>query len=200
MFSRDHYEAVSNAYLGGIARAPSALRPASVASVFVSRLDSKVDRALEKIGSPEALALRGKVAVANAKLIYHRFREVFDGPEFSPLRERGARLQRVLWGSTSTKNSDYSDILYVQELIGPDTVNTVPMETLHKFVDHGEARRTVDENLEEAQAHLNELAALDIDLHQVTQELQDEGVKAFADDFEDLLDNVDGKRKAFVQA
>jgi len=200
MFSLDHYEAVSSAFLGGIAQAPSALRVASVASVFVSRLDTKVDKALEKIGSPEALALRGKVAVANAKLIYRRFRQVFDGPEFEALREKGARMQRVLWGSTSTKNPDYSDIMYVQELIGPDSVNTVPMKTLDAFLDHGEARRTVDEDLEEAQAHLNQLAALDIDLHQATQELQEEGVKAFADDFDDLLSNIDEKRKTFAHA
>jgi transaldolase len=199
MFSLAHYEAVAQAYLRGIARAPDALRPASVASFFVSRVDTKIDQALEEIGTPEALALRGKTAVANSKLVYRRFGDLFHGGEFASLREHGARCQRVLWGSTSTKNPDYSDILYVEELIGPDTVNTMPPATIDAFRDHGEARSTVDERIEEAEAHLAALANLGIDLGEATEELQNEGVKAFADSFDHLFQTIEKKRQAFVR-
>ena len=126
MFSLAHYNAVASAFLRGIERAPDPSRIASVASVFVSRLDTAVDHALDKIGTPEALALRGKIAIANAKLIYARFRELFYGARFAGLRMRRVNVQRVLWASTGTKNPAYSDVRYVEELIGPDTINTVP--------------------------------------------------------------------------
>ncbi len=198
MFSMEHYEAVAKAYLQGISRAPSALRPASVASFFVSRVDTKADKALERIGTPEALALRGRIAVANSKLVYRRFREIFDGDDFADLRAKGARVQRVLWGSTSTKNPEYSDVLYVEPLIGPDTVNTMPPALIDAFRDHGKARIAVGDDLGEEEARLGQLKELGIDLDQITEELQEEGVKAFADSFEHLLQTIEEKRKALA--
>jgi len=200
MFSLAHYEAVAQAYLRGLARAPDALRPASVASFFVSRVDTKVDRALDEIGTSEARALRGKIAVANSKLVYRRFTEIFYGEECAALRAHGARCQRVLWGSTSTKNPDYSDILYVQELIGPDTVNTMPPATVDAFRDHGQACSTVNEGIEEAEARLATLSELGIDLEGVAEQLQLEGVKAFGDSFDHLLHSLDEKRRALASS
>jgi transaldolase len=198
MFSMDHYEAVANAYLHGIARAPQPTAVASVASFFVSRVDTKVDKRLDEIGAPDALALRGKAAVANSRLVYRRFREIFDGPEFATLRAAGARVQRVLWGSTSTKNPDYPDLLYVDTLIGPDTVNTMPPATLDAFRDHGTPHPSVDRDLDEAETVLASLRQVGIDLREVTEELQREGVKAFADSFDHLLSTIDEKRKALA--
>ncbi len=198
MFSMDHYEAVANAYLQGISRAPAALRLASVASFFVSRVDTKADKALEQIGTAEALALRGKIAVANSKLVYRRFREIFDGKQFAELRSKGARVQRVLWGSTSTKNPDYSDVLYVEPLIGPDTVNTMPPATIDAFRDHGKPSVAVQDDIGEEEARVAQLKALGVDLDQITEELQEEGVRAFADSFEHLLQTIDDKRKALA--
>jgi transaldolase len=125
MFSLSHYVAVARAYLRGVERSPQPHRVASVASFFVSRVDTAVDRALEALGAPEALALRGKIAIANTKLVYQRFREIFHGEAFAALQKRGARVQRPLWASTSAKNPAYSDVMYVEELIGPETVNTM---------------------------------------------------------------------------
>lgn len=207
MFSVAHYDAVADAYLEGLARLddPRALRrAASVASFFVSRVDSKVDPRLEEIGSDEALALRGTVAVANAKRAYRRFTEVFgadgEGGRFTDLRRRGARVQRVLYGSTSTKNPEYSDVLYVEELIGPGTVNTLPPKTLDAFRDHGEPRESLTEGWDEADARIEALGRLGIDLDQVTEELQREGVDAFARSFDQLLESVEAKRRTLVAA
>lgn len=195
MFSIKHYEAVSQAYISGLTRNPEPRRVASVASFFVSRLDTYVDKELEKIGTKEALALRGKAAIANSKLVYRRFREVFFGEEFAAERRRGARVQRVLWGSTSTKNPAYSDVMYVEGLMGPETVNTLPMETIEAFLDHGKALQTVDKNVEEAEQALAGLSKLGIDLEAITEQLQKDGVKAFADSFEQLLGALEEKRK-----
>ncbi len=140
MFSVAHYEAVARAYMGGLARSADPRKAASVASFFVSRVDTAVDKALAAIGTPEALALQGKIAIANSKKTYQRFREIFYGKDFAALRERGARVQRPLWASTSTKNPAYRDVLYVEELIGKDTVNTMPLPTLQAFRDHGRVR------------------------------------------------------------
>ena len=140
MFSLRHYEAVATAYMRGLQRCREPGKVASVASFFVSRVDTAVDKALDAIGSPQALTLRGKIAIANAKVVYRRFQEIFTGDEFASLRRRGARVQRPLWASTSTKNRAYSDVLYVEELIGPDTVNTLPPDTLAAFRDHGHVR------------------------------------------------------------
>jgi len=195
MFSLKHYEAVSHAYIQGLARNVNPRRMASVASFFVSRVDTYVDRELEEIGTEEALALRGKAAVANSKLVYRRFREVFYGEEFAAQRERGAHVQRVLWGSTSTKNPAYSDLLYVEELIGPDTVNTIPLETLDAFRDHGKIRPTLQEGIEEAEQVLADLEKLGVNLDDITERLQKDGVKAFADSFDQLLRALEEKRQ-----
>jgi transaldolase len=198
MFSLKHYEAVSHAYIRGIAQNPNPSSVASVASFFVSRLDTYVDRELEKMGTGEALALRGKAAIANSKLVYRRFREVFFGGEFAAEHKRGAHIQRALWGSTSTKNPAYSDVKYVEGLIGPDTVNTVPLETLEAFRDHGQVRRTVDKGVKEAEKLLGRLKKVGIDLDAITEQLQKDGVKAFADSFDQLLGALEEKRKAWV--
>jgi len=198
MFSLKHYEAVSHAYIRGMAQNPKPSRVSSVASFFVSRIDTYVDRELEKIGTKEALALRGKAAIANSKLVYRRFREVFFGEKFAAERKRGAHVQRVLWGSTSTKNPAYSDVMYVEGLMGPDTVNTVPLETLDAFCNHGKVRRTVDQGVEEAEQLLVKLSKLGVDLDAITEQLQKDGVKAFADSFDQLLGALEEKRKVWA--
>jgi transaldolase len=195
MFSQAHYEAVSGAYIRGVSRNPSPQRVASVASFFVSRVDTYTDRELEKIGTEEARALRGRTAIANSKLVYRRSREVFLGEEFDNERKRGARLQRVLWGSTSTKNPAYSDVMYVEGLIGADTVNTLPLETINAFRDHGRVRRTLDEELEEAEEVLAGLRKVGVNLGSITEQLQRDGVKAFIDSFDQLLTALAKKRK-----
>ena len=164
----------------------------------MSRIDTYVDRELERIGTEEALALRGKVAIANSKLAYRRFREVFLGQEFAVERKRGARIQRVLWGSTSTKNPAYSDVMYVEGLIGPHTVNTIPLETVDAFCDHGRVRQTVDEAVEEAEQLLADLKKVGVDLAAITEQLQQDGVKAFADSFDQLLGTLEEKRKVLA--
>ena len=138
MFSMAHYEAVAQAYIKGLQRCADPAKVASVASFFVSRVDTMVDRELERLGTPEAKSLLGKIAIANSKVVYQRFREIFHGEGFVALRQRGA--QRPLWASTGTKNPNYSDVLYVENLIGPETVNTLPVETLNAFKDHGQGR------------------------------------------------------------
>src|SRR5688500_5453110 len=137
MFSMAHYEAVAQAYIKGLQRCADPAKVASVASFFVSRVDTMVDGELERLGTPEAKSLLGKIAIGNSKVVYQRFREIFHGEGFVALRQRGARVQRPLWASTGTKNPNYSDVLYVENLIGPETVNTLPVETLHAFKDHG---------------------------------------------------------------
>ena len=143
MFSLEHYEAVAQAYLRGIDGTRIRIGSSSVASVFVSRLDLVADRLLDTIGSPDALALRGRIAIANARRVYRRFREMFDGEPFAALKRRGARMQRPLWASTGTKNPSYSDVLYIEALIGPDTITTVPPATMDAFRDHGRVRITL---------------------------------------------------------
>jgi len=200
MFSLDHYERVAQAYIRGLHRRRDLAGAASVASFFVSRVDSVVDKALEKIGTPEALALRGRAAIANSRLVYRRFREIFDGEPFAALREKGARPQRPLWASTSTKNPDYRDVVYVEELVAPRTVNTVPPATLDAFRDHGEVRgETAAEAPEAARQLLDELARLGIDLDAITERLQREGVASFAKSYDDLIAALRAKsRQLFV--
>lgn len=196
IFSLHHYEAVALAWIRGLQRCPSPEKVASVASFFVSRVDTQVDKALTAIGSPEALALRGKIAIANAKAMYQRFREIFQGHEFSALQQRGARVQKPLWASTGTKNPDYSDVLYVEELIGPDTVNTIPPETLAAFRDHGRVRgATVLDNGPEAQNQLTALANLGVDLNLIADRLQVDGVASFASAYDRVLAAIVTKRR-----
>ena len=196
MFSLAHYEAVAQAYLRGVGRAAEPGRVASVASFFVSRVDSKVDPLLAADGSEAALALAGKIGIANSKLAYARYREIFEGDAFAPLAARGARPQRVLWASTSTKNPTYRDVLYVEELIGPNTVNTVPPETLEAFRDHGESRPSLTEDVAAARGAVAALADLGLDLAALTEELQREGVEKFVQPFDALLATLAAKRDA----
>jgi transaldolase/glucose-6-phosphate isomerase len=210
IFSRERYEAVARAYLAGMKRRVQRGQPVesirSVASVFVSRIDTAVDRLLEtriqSAGTEEERrtlkALLGKAAIANAKMIYQKFKEIFQGPDFLELQNQGVSLQRVLWGSTGTKNPNYPDLLYVEELIGPHTINTVPPATLNAFLDHGKVRPSLEENLEEARATLQKLAALGIDLQQITQQLEEEGVKSFSDSFEKLTARLAEKRQKML--
>lgn len=200
MFSLAHCEAVAHAYIRGIERCPDPHRVASVASLFVSRVDTVVDRALEAIGTDEALALRGKIAVANIKVVYRRFCEIFYGEPFTALWRRGTRVQRPLWGSTSTKNPAYSDLLYVEELVGVDTVNTLPPATLDALLDHGRVRgATVQEGIGEAEAALDRLKALGIDLGTITEQLQADGVAAFAASYDQLLEALARKAGDYPQ-
>src|SRR5689334_9723194 len=191
MFSLAHYEAVAAAYLRGLRRNQNPSKVASVASFFVSRVDTMVDAALEKIGTPEALALRGKIAIANSKRVYRRFKEIFLGTPFSEFKNRGARLQRPLWASTSTKNPAYRDVIYVEELIGPHTVNTLPPATIDAFRDHGKLRNSLTEDISGAQKTMDDLAKAGISMKEVTDKLTEDGVKLFADAFEKLLAAVE---------
>ena len=197
LFSVESHERVMEAFVRALERRLAEGKPlghvASVASFFVSRVDSAVDAALERIGTEEALALRGRAAVANATLAYERFQQVFSGPRWEPLAAAGAQVQRPLWASTSTKNPEYRDVIYVEELIGPHTVNTMPLATVEAFADHGVARRTVDTEVEDARAELAALARVGIDMDAVTAELQRDGVEKFAASFRDLLRGVDEK-------
>ena len=201
MFSLRHYEDVARAYIRGLggkeesSSGKNIVWPVSVASFFVSRVDSVVDPLLEKNGSPAALALRGKIAIANAKLAYERFHEIFHGEPFAAFRNAGAHVQRPLWGSTGTKNPAYSDVMYLEQLIGPDTVNTVPPKTLDAFRDHGRARETLTENVAQAKADIAQLPDFGIDLEAITAKLQDDGVAAFAESYDKLLAALNAKRK-----
>jgi len=201
MFSMRHYEAVARAYIQGLERCGNPAGVASVASFFVSRVDTAVDKVLEESGNPEAKALAGKIAIANSKVVYRRFLEIFHGEGFAALRQRGARVQRPLWASTSTKNPAYSDTLYVENLIGSETVNTMPPETINAFRDHGRVPGpTVKENPEEAESALAKLASFGIDFNAITEKLQKDGVAAFRASFEQLMGGLEKKRHAMIGA
>ena len=204
IFSLQRYREVVEAYLRGLERLVASggdpTRVRSVASFFVSRVDTEADKRLEAIGDDEALALRGKLAVANAKLAYEHYRQAFSGSRWEFLAGKGAYAQRCLWASTSTKNPAYRDVLYVEELIGPETVNTMPLETIEAFLDHGVVERTLDRNVDAARRELRELGAEGVDLDRVTDELIEEGVAAFAKSFDDLIATIDGQRKALATA
>lgn len=194
MFSIADYEAVAQAYVRGTKRATDPRHIASVASFFVSRVDNDTDAALDKIGSVEALALRGKAAVANAKLAYDRYRQIFEGPDFVRELERGAQTQRVLWASTSTKNPAYSDVLYVEPLIGPKTVNTMPPATIDAFLDHGVIDGSaLGTDVAGARDAIAALGDVGVDFDEITRNLQEAGVRSFADAFADLLATVADK-------
>ncbi len=164
-----------------------------MASFFVSRVDTEVDRRLEAIGTPEALALRGKAALAQAKLAYQAFEATFSGPRWDALAARGARVQRPLWASTSTKNPAYPDTLYVDNLIGPHSVNTLPDATIEAFEDHGTLARTVDEGVDEAAADWAALSGVGVDVADVGDTLEREGVNSFEKSFSELIDALDAK-------
>ena len=194
IFGLDRYEEIMEAYLSGLEAYEGDLsRVHSVASFFVSRVDTEVDRRLDAIGTPEARALRGKTAVAQAQLAYGRFLDRFRGPRWEALAARGARVQRPLWASTSTKNPDYPDTLYVDTLIGPDTVNTMPEATLDAVEDHGTLARTVDADLDGAAATLAAVEAVGVDLDDVSRVLEEQGVATFAKSFDELLSSLGSK-------
>lgn len=204
IFSQERYERVMDAYLTGLERRIAADLPvdriASVASFFVSRMDTKVDKRLEEIvveggdRADKAKSLLGKSAIANTKLAYQRFLKVFGSERFEEIKRQGGHVQRPLWASTSTKNPAYSDVRYVDSLIGPHTVNTVPPKTLVAFNDHGTVAPTVETGIEEAAQVLNDLEGLGISVRTVTKELEDEGVASFSDAFEDLLATIEERR------
>jgi transaldolase len=194
IFSLPRYAEVIEAYIAGLEAYHGDLsKVASVASFFVSRVDTEVDRRLESIGTNEALAIRGRAAVAQAKAAYQIFLQRFSGPRWQALADRGARVQRPLWASTSTKNAAYPDLLYVDGLIGPDTVNTLPDATIDAFLDHGTVARTIDQGVDEAKATLDKLEAFGIDLADVARTLEDEGVAAFSKSFDELIQALNDK-------
>lgn len=194
IFSLDRYAEVMEAYLAGLEQAEGDLsRISSVASFFISRVDTEVDRRLDEIGTPAALALRGKGAIAQAQVAYQRFLATFAGPRWEALEARGARVQRPLWASTSTKNPAYPDTAYVDHLVGPHTVNTMPEETIEAFLDHGTVARAIDADPAGAEATLAALAEVGVDLDDVGQVLEEQGVAAFAKSFDELIGALDAK-------
>jgi len=198
LFSIERYGEVIEAYLSGLEAAEGDLSDiSSVASFFISRVDTEVDRRLDEVGTDAATALKGKAAVANGKIAYQLFLERFSGPRWEALEARGARKQRPLWASTSTKNKAYPDTLYVDELIGPDTVNTIPDATLDAFDDHGTVARTIDADVDEARAAIAGLADVGVDLDDVTRVLEDEGVAAFSKSFDELIGVLQAKADGF---
>jgi transaldolase len=202
IFSLERYAEVTDAYIRGVERLveaggdPSTVT--SVASFFVSRVDTEADKRLDAIGGHDHL--KGRLAIANAKLAYQRYKEIFAGPRWERLEAQRASPQRCLWASTSTKNPEYRDVMYVEELIGPQTVNTMPRETTEAFQDHGIVRPTLEEGVDEARQLLVELAQAGVDYDDVTRVLEEEGVQKFADAFEELLDGIAAKRGQLVSA
>ena len=196
IFSLERYLEVIDAYLLGLEGCEGDLsRVSSVASFFISRTDTEVDRRLCELGTSDSLKLRGLAAVAEARVAYQYFGDAFSGSRWRALEARGARRQRPLWASTSTKNPDYSDTLYVDALIGPDTVNTLPDATLDAFMDHGTVARTVDEGVAEAYSVLERLGTVGVDLDDVARVLEEEGVSAFAKSFDELLASLAEKAR-----
>jgi transaldolase len=197
IFSLERYCEVMGAYIAGLEAAARAghdlARIASVASFFISRVDTEVDHRLDAIGTPAALALRGKAAVAQGKLAYKLFRETFSGARWDALAVKGARVQRPLWASTSTKNPAFPDTLYVDELIGPDTVNTLPDQTITAFADHGTVARTIDEGVADADAVWKALPRAGVDMADVARKLEVEGVASFEKSFTELLGALEAK-------
>jgi transaldolase len=202
LFAVERYEEIAEAYITGLERRVAEGKPvdglASVASFFVSRVDGKVDAALEKAGRSD---LQGKAAIANARVAYESFQRIFSGPRWEALAALGARVQRPLWASTSTKNPSYPDTLYVDELIGPDTVNTMPDQTIDAARDHGAARRTIDRDIPGAHRLLDQVRAAGVDIDRICAvDLVEEGVAAFAKAFNDLIDTIGSKSASLATA
>ena len=208
IFSISTYRQVAEAFISALearrAAGEDISHMASVASFFVSRVDTLVDKLLEdKVKATSNTSeqqhlksLEGKAAIANARLVYQDFKKIFNTPRFAALKQAGAYVQRPLWASTSTKNPAYRDVLYAEELIGPDTVDTMPLETIENFRDHGRVRLSIEDNLEEADQVFDALEKIGIHYDQVTKQLQDEGVQKFADSFHTLFEGIAEKRKA----
>jgi transaldolase len=195
IFSLERYAEVAEAYIRGLERLAEAGgdpgKVASVASFFVSRVDTETDRRLDELGGHDEL--KGKLAIANAKLAYQRYKEIFAGNRWEALSSRGATTQRCLWASTSTKNPAYRDVMYVEELIGPKTVNTMPEETIEAFQDHGEVAPTLEQGIDEAERVFEQIREAGVDYDDVTDTLEREGVEKFADSFAELLEGIRAK-------
>jgi transaldolase len=202
LFSLERHRAAAEAYIRGLQRLRESggdlSSVASVASFFVSRVDTEADRRLDEIGGHDEL--KGKLAIANAKLAYQTYKEVFATADWQDLAAAGASPQRCLWASTSTKNPDYRDVIYVEELIGPDTVNTMPRATIEAFEDHGRVEPTLERDVDEARRTFEQLAQAGIDYDDVVAVLEREGVQKFADSFSELFDGVAGKRDQLIAA
>jgi transaldolase len=210
VFSLDNYRKVAQAYIAGLEKRAAAGQPidriASVASFFVSRVDTAVDHKLDQLieatydeaRTNDLRALQGKAAIANAKLAYDAYKEIFAGPRWDALAQKGARTQRCLWASTSTKNPKYRDILYAEQLIGPDTVDTMPPQTIEAFLDHAVVERTVDKDVDQARAELAAIEKAGISMDEVTLQLQKDGVKLFADSFDELIDAISARRQEMM--
>jgi transaldolase len=196
-FSLERHKEVMEAYIRGLERLVEAggdpSKVHSVASFFVSRVDTETDKRLDAIGG-DAAKLKGKLGIANAKLAYQNYRETFAGPRWEALAEKGATKQRCLWASTSTKNPDYPDVLYVEGLIGPETVNTMPEETIQAFQDHGKVAETLTQDLEGARKLFDDLRNAGIDYDDVVRVLEEEGVQKFSDSFSELMAGIRSKR------
>jgi transaldolase len=211
IFAIESYRAVTEAYIQALEERKAAGKDikhiASVASFFVSRVDVLVDPLLDKkiqatsdpAEQQKLKALQGKAAIANARLVYQDFKKIFNTPRFEALKQAGARVQRPLWASTSTKNPTYRDVLYAEELIGPETVDTMPLETVEKFADHGRVRLSIEDDLAGARQTLDTLEQVGIHYAQVTQQLLDEGVQKFADSFHQLFAGIDSKKNAIKE-
>jgi transaldolase len=201
IFGLQRYREVAEAYIRGLERlvesGGDASRIASVASFFVSRVDTEADKRLEQVGRED---LQGKLAIANAKLAYEAYKEIFAGDRWEALKAKGATPQRCLWASTSTKNPKYRDVLYVEELIGPETVDTMPIETIAAFQDHGRVERTLDRDVEGAHQVFRDIEAAGVDYEDVTNTLEIEGVQKFKDSMDQLLAGITAKRDAMVAA
>jgi transaldolase / glucose-6-phosphate isomerase len=210
LFSLDSYRKVAEAYIAGLEGALKAGKPidriASVASFFVSRVDSAVDKQLDElIGKTndetrknELRALQGKAAIANAKMAYQAFKEIFSGDRWDALAAKGAKVQRCLWASTSTKNPAYRDVMYIEELIGPDTVDTMPDSTIKAFLDHGKVARTIDRDVDTAREELQAIEDAGISMDEVTHKLQVDGVKSFTESFNDMIKTINEKREQML--
>jgi transaldolase len=201
IFSLERHREVAQAYIRGLERLAEAggdlSTVGSVASYFVSRVDTEADRRLDEAGHPE---LKGKLAVANAKLAYQNYKEIFSGPSWDVLVEKGATPQWCLWASTSTKNPEYSDVLYVDDLIGAGTVNTMPRETIEAFQDHGEVALTLEDGIDEARQVFEQVAEAGVDYDDVTETLEREGVQKFIDSLAELFNDIESKRQQLVTA
>jgi len=204
MFSLEQYDQIAEAYLSALEKRAANVynlrQIASVASIFVSRLDTNLDKMLGVFKTPKAEALKGTIAIANAKIIYQHFKDYFLSERWKHLEEKGARVQRVLYGSTGTKDPNYSDVLYVDNLIGPNTVNTIPPKTLEAFADHGTVALTLESGLDEARSQLNTLAELGIDLDEVTRQLLDEGLETFVKPYDELIKSITEKKMELISA
>jgi transaldolase len=202
IFSLQRYEEVAEAYIRGLERLvesggdPS--KVASVASFFVSRVDTEADRRLDELGGHDGL--KGKLAIANAKLAYQRYEQIFAGERWEKLAAKGATRQRCLWASTSTKNPSYRDVMYVEELIGPETVDTMPEETIEAFQDHGEVAPTLGQGIDQAKRVFEQIREAGVDYDDVVRVLEEEGVQKFADSFRELLDGIAAKRGELAAA